>query len=230
MPPHDKPPGFFVTASDTGVGKTFVAAALARSLVAAGKRVGVYKPVASGCEMRDGRPFSDDAAMLWEAAGKPGDFAQVCPQSFAAALAPSLAARMEGKNVDQQLLRTGLDIWRERSDFLIVEGAGGLLSPLSDDDLNADLARDVGLPLVIVIANRIGAINQALLTLLAAKEYQLPVAGVILNDIAGLADSDDPSRTSNLTELSRLVDVPVEPLSFGAITFSHHAMCRSGQV
>ena len=78
--------GLFITGTGTGVGKTYVAALIARSLVAAGKRVGVYKPVASGCELQTGELVSPDAVTLWEAAGKPGTLQQVCPQRFAAPL------------------------------------------------------------------------------------------------------------------------------------------------
>ncbi len=76
--------GLFITGTGTNVGKTFVAAAIARSLAAAGRRVGVYKPAASGCQMVDGKLTSDDAVALWQAAGKPGELEQVCPQRFAA--------------------------------------------------------------------------------------------------------------------------------------------------
>ncbi|MBL9080470.1 MAG: dethiobiotin synthase, partial [Planctomycetales bacterium] len=133
--------GLFVTGTDTGIGKTHVAAMIARALVAQGKRVGVYKPAASGCTRdADGNLTSDDAVQLWEAAGRPGDLEHVCPQRFAAPLAPHLAARAEGRELDFDQLRWGLDYWRPRSDVVVVEGAGGLFSPLSDDRLNMDLA------------------------------------------------------------------------------------------
>ena len=90
------------------------------------------------------------ALMLWQAAGSPGDLEHVCPQRFAAPLAPHLAAREEGKELDAVLLRSGLEFWRERSDFVIVEGAGGLMSPMGDDEYVADLAHDFGYPLIVV--------------------------------------------------------------------------------
>src|SRR5262245_31815150 len=92
--------GFFVTGTDTGVDKTHVAAMMARALLAAGKRVGVYKPVASGCRNVEGELVCDDALALWEAAGRPGELSRVCPQRFVPALAPHLAARAEGREVD----------------------------------------------------------------------------------------------------------------------------------
>ena len=146
--------GLFITGTGTGVGKTYVAALIARALREAGKRVGVYKPVASGCEMRDGELVSPDAVALWEAAGRPGTLEQVCPQMFAAPLAPHLAARAEGRRVDPKLLRDGIGFWRETSDIVLVEGAGGLMSPISDEDYNADLAAEFGYPLVVVVGQR----------------------------------------------------------------------------
>jgi len=203
-------PGLFITGTDTDVGKTYVAALIARTLVAKGRRVGVYKPVASGCVVRDGQLVSTDAEALWEAAGRPGEMKHVCPQRFAAPLAPHLAARAEDKSLDADLMRSGLDYWRERSDIVIVEGAGGLMSPLGDEEYVADLAADFGLPLVVVAANRIGVINHVLQTLIAAAAFGdgLPVAGIVLNDTRPNLPSD-PSRASNRTEIALRAVSPV---------------------
>lgn len=201
--------GLFITGTGTGVGKTYVSALLARSLLAAGKKVGVYKPVASGCELRDGKLVSADAVALWEAAGRPGTIEQVCPQLFAVPLAPHLAARAEGKRVDAALLRTGLDCWRESCDVVLVEGAGGLMSPISDEDYNADLAEEFGLPLVVVAANVLGTINATLQTLIVADTFRngLAIAGIILNSPQPIAD--DPSTDSNADELARRCVAPL---------------------
>src|SRR5215207_10081340 len=117
--------GLFITGTSTEVGKTRVAAMIARALVADGRRVGVYKPVASGCRVEAGELIADDAVALWEAARRPGELKRVCPQHFKAPLAPSRAAAIEGKSVDAALLRSGLDYWREACDIVLVEGAGG---------------------------------------------------------------------------------------------------------
>jgi len=199
--------GLFITGTDTGVGKTCVAAAIARSLVKGGLKVGVYKPAASGCERVGRKLVSDDAVQLWEASGRPGELSRVCPQLFAAPLAPHLAAKSEGKVLDEKLLRDGVDYWRERSDVVLVEGAGGLLSPLGERKYVADLARALKYPLVIVAPNRIGAINQMLQTLLAAEAYDLPVVGIVLSDL--LPDATDPSTSSNPAELALRASVPL---------------------
>jgi len=203
-------PGLFVTGTDTGVGKTHVAACIARSLAAGGVRVGVYKPVASGCVRVDGALFSDDAASLWKAAGCPGDLAAVCPQRFAAPLAPPLAARAEGRQIDAVLLRSGLQYWLDRADLVLVEGVGGLMSPLSDTDFVADLAYDFGFPLLVVAANALGVINQTLQTLITAATFRegLDLAGVVLNHPSP-PSPDDPSVATNRAELQRLCVPPI---------------------
>jgi dethiobiotin synthetase len=208
--------GLFITGTGTGVGKTYVGALVARALRDAGKRVGVYKPVASGCEMHGGDLVSPDAVALWEAAGRPGSLKKVCPQFFAAPLAPHLAARAEGRRVDPQQLRDGIEFWRQASDVVIVEGAGGLMSPISDADYNADLAAEFAYPLLVVAENVLGTINATLQTLIVAtskergagsKNAGLEVAGIVLNS-PGI-NPDDSSVASNADELARRCDGPL---------------------
>ncbi len=165
-------PGLFITGTDTGVGKTYVGTLIARSLVTGGRRVGVYKPAASGCRRESERLVSDDAVALWNAAGRPGDLDHVCPQRFVAPLAPHLAAREEGKQLDANLLRRGLEYWRGRAEIILVEGVGGLMSPLGEDQYVADLAEEFGFPLVVVSRNVLGTINQTLQTLIAAAAFR----------------------------------------------------------
>ncbi len=202
--------GLFITGTGTGVGKTHVAAMLARALVASGRRVGVYKPVASGCHRgEEGKLISDDAVRLWEAADRSGELSLVCPQMFLAPLAPHRAAAEEGHQVDCKLLRDGFEHWQSTCDMVLVEGAGGLLSPISDKDDNAQLAADLGLPLLIVAANELGSINATRQTVLAARTVmpQLPIAGIVLNQ-TGLCEEDD-SLQSNGEEIAQWCSVPV---------------------
>lgn len=203
-------PGLFVTATDTGVGKTYVAALVARQLAAAGARVGVYKPVASGCDFRNGCLTSDDAVSLCQAAGRSGDLDRVCPQRFAAPLAPHLAAQAEARQVDADLLWQGLAWWTARSDVVIVEGVGGLMSPVTADQYVADLACQFGFPLLIVARNALGTIHQTLATLLAAAAYgdRLAVAGVVLNNPLA-PQLADLSCQSNPAELARRCAPPL---------------------
>jgi dethiobiotin synthetase len=213
--------GLFVTGTDTDVGKTAVAVAIARAGLRAGLRVGVYKPVASG--VAAGQVAASDARRLWEAAGRPLSVEAVCPQWFAAAIAPPRAARVEGRRVDERLLRAGFVPWRDSSDLVIVEGAGGLYSPLGDATLNVDLACDLELPLVVVDAARLGAIGRTLAIAAAAEARGLRLAAVVLSQVepwaCGGGDPASPraiARQSAEDLADRLHAVPVTMLAHGA--------------
>ncbi|MEM7314063.1 MAG: dethiobiotin synthase [Planctomycetota bacterium] len=201
--------GLFVTGTDTEVGKTYICELLARQLVADGHRVGVYKPAASGGEKQDGRIVCEDAVRLWEAADRPADIDVVCPQMFLAAVAPHVAARMEDRTVDDALLLSGLTAWHDQCDFVIVEGAGGYFSPISDTKRVADVACEMGYPALVVTANRLGTINQTLQTLEAVRSYRggLPLAGVVMNDV--VSAGDDESLASNPDEVERWMGSPL---------------------
>lgn len=214
------PPGLFITGNDTEVGKTYVTAMIARACLEAGLRVGVYKPAASGCLLEGARLVSEDAEALWEAAGRPGTIERVCPQMFEAPLAPHLAARREGKQLDAELLREGARAWFGECDLLLVEGAGGLMSPLGDDDYVASLADELGFPLVVVAVNTLGTINLTLQTLIAAACFGdgLEVAGIVLNELN--RDGSDFSRADNRAELERCAAAPIlAELACGDVTF-----------
>ena len=204
-------PGIFITGTDTDVGKTYVAALIAKQLHKQGVNVGVYKPAASGCtDNGDNMLFSEDADALWNAAGQPATVNHVCPQMFRAPLAPHLSARAEGKEIHRELLVQGIEYWQENSDFIIVEGAGGLMSPISDDDFVADLAYEFGFPLVVVVANKLGCINHTLQTLVTAAAYEdgISIAGIILNQVIP-PTLDDQSLDSNPAEIERVCIPPV---------------------
>lgn len=204
-----QPPILFFTGTDTDVGKTYVAALAAGALVAAGVRVGVYKPVGSDCQQQESGRFCPDADRLWRAAGCPGSLEDVCPQQFLAPLAPPAAAAAEQRSVDVKLLADGAKLWLEKSQILVVEGAGGLFSPLADGFTNADLAYRLHATLVVVAPNRLGVIHQVTATCLAAKSVHggLPIAGVVLNEAD--SDADDVSRASNAADLRRYCPVPL---------------------
>lgn len=213
MSERSNPPGLFVTGTDTGVGKTHVAALIARQLAASGVRVGVYKPVCSGALLdANGRARWDDIDRLREAVRDiwpDSDLADdaICPQRFVAPLAPSLAARAEGRVVDAAQLRRGADAWADRAELLIVEGAGGLLSPVSDTETVADVARDLGHPLIVVARCGLGTINHSLLTVEAARQRGLSVAGLVLNQ--SHAGDDLFLWSDNAAEIEARCGVPV---------------------
>jgi len=195
--------GLFITGTDTEVGKTYVTAMIARQLHEEGHSVGVYKPAASGCHKEFGTLISPDAVALWDAAGNHGQLQYVCPQLFRAPLAPHLAARAEGKELDEQLLIDGIDYWTNNSEIVLVEGAGGLMSPMGDDLYVADLADQFGFLLIVVTKNVLGTINQTIQTLITAATFRdgLDIAGIVLNQISP-PQNDDPSAASNRRELA----------------------------
>jgi dethiobiotin synthetase len=197
----------FFVGTDTDVGKTHVVSLIAKAFTNRHQSIGVYKPVASGCDIRDGKRYSSDAERLWRAAGRPLTLEQVCPQRFLAPLAPDQAARIENTHVDENQIRSGLQPWRDAFDVVLVEGAGGLMSPLSDRWLNIDLVKELAIDQVILVAaNRIGVIHQVLVCLEAAAHRSVRIDAVILSTTD---DAIDPSRLSNLQSLQSRTRIPV---------------------
>jgi dethiobiotin synthetase len=170
--------------------------------------VGAYKPVASGSLATLEGPVWDDLLRLHVALGGDVPTDRICPQRFQAPLAPPVAARLEGRRVDAALLRSGLDWWREQADVVVVEGAGGLLSPVTDFESVADLAASFAFPLVVVARLSLGTINHTLLTVEAARAHGLRVAGIVLNQ-ANAAALGDLSCDSNPEELRKRCAVPI---------------------
>jgi dethiobiotin synthetase len=198
--------GLFVTGTDTDVGKTYVSSIILRELIDAGHSVGVSKPACSGAVVEAGEPRWPDLDQLAEAAGL-SNVDLICRQQFKAPLAPPVAARLEGLQPDLSVMQENLLAWESRADIVIVEGVGGLLCPLTEQDSVADFAAWVGFPLLIVARLGLGTINHTLLSIEAAKHRELPIAGVILNDADGLADT--PAGKTNFDELANLTDVPI---------------------
>jgi dethiobiotin synthetase len=202
------PIGLFVTGTDTNVGKTHVASLILRSLRTLGIRVGAYKPVCSGAILTSpSGPRWEDIDRLRDAVGCDFPDEAICPQRFLAPLAPPLAARAEGRTIDAARLVSGLQWWQGRADVVVVEGAGGLLAPVTETETVADLARSIGFPLIVVARCGLGTINHSLLTLEAARLRQLAVAGVVLNQCR--PDDDRSLAEDNATEIESRGGVPV---------------------
>lgn len=205
----------FVTGTDTAVGKTWISCLLIRHLISTGHRTGAYKPVCSGAESSpEGNLIWHDPEALSAACGGrfPADW--ICPQRFTAPVAPPVAAGMEGRRVDNDLLKSGLRRWQSVADTVVVEGAGGLLCPLSADQTVADLVQAIPSPIVVVAANRLGVVNHTLLTLEVARTRHIPVLAVVLNDLlpptelpsrdaSELPSPDAPSQLPHCTDASR---------------------------
>lgn len=186
----------FVTGTDTNVGKTWVACALAHALRRAGRRVSVAKPVETGV---DGEPA--DAHRLREAAADPATLDEICPLRFRAPLAPTAAARRERRSIDVERLIAWLDARRAAADALLVEGAGGLLVPLAGAFTYADLAARCRLPVLIVAANRLGTVNHTALTARVARSAGLDVRGFVLTRPTPAIDA---SQDGNVYEIQAL--------------------------
>lgn len=169
--------GVFVSGTDTGVGKTVVACALLRALRERGIDAAGMKPIETGVGLAG--PL--DALALCEAAGGGDPLDDVCPQRFALPAAPAVAAAHEGRAVDLAAVRSAFDRLAARHDFLVVEGAGGLLVPLAEKQDMADLARELDLPLLLVARGALGTINHTRLALGCAERRGLRLAGVVVS-------------------------------------------------
>jgi dethiobiotin synthetase len=189
--------GIVITGTDTGVGKTVVSAALALTLRRRGLRVGVLKPVESGCPTENGRLQPRDALTLREASGCTAPLEVINPYALAEPLAPALAAARAGVFIDLGQIERCFRILGESHDVVLVEGAGGLLSPLGGDFTLLDLAARLRLPVLVIAANVLGAINHTALTVGAIRQRGLSVLGVILNNVgSGRGISIDTNEDS----------------------------------
>jgi dethiobiotin synthetase len=176
-------PALFVTGTDTGVGKTRVAAALCRALAARGTRVAAMKPVASGCALTPEGLRNEDALALLAAMNVRARYSDVNPYAFAPAIAPHIAAREAGVDIDFSVLDRAHERLRMQSQALIVEGAGGWLAPLDSSRTFADLAVHWQMDVVLVVGMRLGCLNHALLTAESIERRSLRLRGWVANSI-----------------------------------------------
>lgn len=203
--------GYFITGTDTGVGKTRVGTAVVHGLVALGHRVHVRKPVESGCADAVEGLVPEDAVALRDAAGAIEPLDEVCRYRLRAAVSPERAAALDGVALDLPALRDACDTPADGG-LVVVEGAGGFCSPIADGALNADLAAALGLPVVLVAADRLGVINHALLTLEAISRRGLQVAGIVLSSPAAAAAG---LPMDNAADLERWTGQRVHVLPYG---------------
>jgi dethiobiotin synthetase len=201
--------GVFVTGTGTEVGKTVVAAVIARTLVAAGERVAVFKPAVTGLDETAAAGVEPDHLLLRRAAGSSQGTDEIAPYRYRLPVSPHLGAELAGERIADGRLRAGARAAAAAADALVCEGVGGLLVPLSATYLVRDLARDLGLPLVVAAPPGLGTINHTLLTLAAARAAGLAVAAAVLTPWP-----DEPSAVerSNRETVARLGGVAVEAL------------------
>jgi dethiobiotin synthetase len=215
--------GIFIVGTDTDVGKTIVAAGLALLLKKRGIKVGVIKPIATGCEKRGSGLYSEDAVFLATAAGIEDDRA-VTPFRYALPLAPHIAAAREGNTIDNAAIARACREVISHNEFTIIEGIGGLLVPITAKYFVRDLITDLDLPVIIVGRIGLGTINHTLLTIEALRSHDCEIQGIILNTtnagVAGIAERTNPAALKELSGVPVLGVLPyIQGLNIKERTF-----------
>ena len=191
--------GIFITGTGTEIGKTVIAGGFAASLKQAGVQVGVMKPISTG--------DTADARFLKRAARANDTLALINPIRLRHPLAPSVAARLENRDIDMSVVVAAFTQLKQRYDFLVVEGVGGIAVPLRDNFLVVHLIHELKLPILIVADAGLGTLNHTLLTVAFARQFNLQIAGIILN--RGQSKTGDLAEQTNPAEIERLTQVPV---------------------
>jgi len=197
--------GYFITSTDTNVGKTTVALCLMKHFKSLGKTVGCMKPVSAGCETTPEGLRNEDAIRLISQASIDLPYDRVNPYAFQPPIAPHIAAQQRGEYIDTKLI---LDRYREiaaTSDLVIVEGAGGWLVPINHNQTMADIAVTLDLPVILVVGLRLGCLNHALLTANSIIQSGVPLAGWIANYI----DRDMLNQKENVESLRSRINAPL---------------------
>jgi dethiobiotin synthetase len=206
--------GIFLTGTDTGAGKTLVSCAILRALALRGLRVAAYKPVETGCREDAGRRIGEDCERLAAACGNGQRAAEVAAYLFAEPAAPLVAAEAESVVIDRGLLLARFASVSRGTDFVLVESAGGLMVPLADGYTTRDLARELDLAVVVVVASRLGCINHALLTVEVLRASHIAVAGFVMNEV-GADEGHALAMRTNREVIGRFAGVP----DLGAMPF-----------
>ena len=193
---------YFVTGTDTGVGKTLVSCALLYAFAAQDKRVVGFKPVAAGCDDDD---HNDDAKRLRAASNIMTSYGQVNPYCFVPPIAPHLAARHSGVRIELSRILTSYHELDSLADEVVVEGAGGFLVPLNEKQDSTDLARELALPIIVVVGLRLGCINHALLTMRVIDDCGLQCAGWVAN----VLDEGMSALQENIEALQQRIRAPL---------------------
>ncbi len=196
--------GLFITGTDTGVGKTVAARLIVRSLVAAGVRTAVMKPVAAGSLATPEGPRNEDALGLMAEANVAAPYELVNPWCLAAPVSPHIAAREEGVDIDHDTLAARYEMLARHAQCVVVEGAGGWLVPISERQSMADIPLRLRLPVVLVVGLRLGCLNHALLSAESIRARGATLAGWIANHL----DPAFERLPENLETLSRLLGGP----------------------
>lgn len=223
---HNYVNGIFIIGTDTEIGKTVIAGGVAASLKQSKVNVGVMKPISTG--------DPSDAQFLKHAAQVDDPIALINPIHLRYPLAPSVSARLEGIQIDLSTINTAFTQLQQKYDFMIVEGVGGIAVPLNNDFLVAHLVSQLKLPVLIVAHAGLGTINHTVLTVAFARQFNLKIAGIVLNqfqpETAGLAEQTNPAEIERLTQVpvigvvpyEKRIDTPAPDIKFFADFINRH--------
>jgi dethiobiotin synthetase len=196
--------GYFITGTDTGVGKTLIASALVHQFAQSGLKSVGMKPVAAGCELVNGELISEDVTRLIAASNVAAPLAQINPYAFEPAIAPHITAQQAEVKIELATIQSAYQELAARADVVVVEGAGGFCVPLGDTLDTADLSKALNLPIILVVGMRLGCLNHALLTVEAIQARGLVLAGWVANQI----DPQMQAFDENLSALKQRIAAP----------------------
>lgn len=205
--------GIFITGTDTGIGKTWIALGLMAALQKQGLKVLGMKPVASGCEQTPNGLRNEDALLLRAQGSLPVDYPLINPYAFAPPVAPHLAAEQAGTRIDLDRIESHYQALTVQADVVVVEGAGGWRVPLNEDDTMADLAARLDLEVVLVVGLRLGCINHALLSAESIRAHGGKLTGWVANTL----DPHMALQAQNILSIQRRIDAPL----LGVVPFQH---------
>ena len=195
---------YFITGTDTDVGKTYIASSLVRHFVQLGADVLGMKPVAAGCELVQGRLLNEDVKQLQLASNIEAPLALINPYAFQPAIAPHIAAKQAGVTISLEAINKAFHQLKQLAGVVIVEGAGGFCVPLNDSETTADLVVQLNLPVILVVGMRLGCINHALLTVGAIEARGLKLAGWIANQVI----AEMTAYQENFDTLKQMINAP----------------------
>ncbi|MFM1911418.1 MAG: dethiobiotin synthetase [Pseudomonadota bacterium] len=195
---------YFITGTDTDVGKTYIATALVQHFCEQGLQAVGMKPVAAGAELVNGRLLNSDVIELIKASNVDADLALINPYVFAPAIAPHIAAEQAGIRVSLDNIQQSFDVLQTKADVVVVEGAGGFCVPVNRQETMADLAVKLNLPIVLVVGVRLGCINHALMTAGSIRAAGLNLVGWVANRI----DPNMPAIEENIATLKAMLKAP----------------------
>jgi len=198
--------GYFIVGTDTGVGKTIVAGGIAALYRDMDFNVGVMKPIATGCKSENASLLSEDAVFLKQAAETEDEYELINPVRFEQPLAPTIAAKLSKTRINLEEIRSAYDTLCKKHQFIIVEGIGGILVPISEYYFIIDLASEFEIPLIIVSRPSLGTINHTLLTVAYAREHGLDIKGIVFNNCTQTSNN---IVRSNVEEIQRITSLPI---------------------